>query len=265
MDLNAYCLGHIIGKESNNDIISYPSNFITESVAFGAQTNFSKNGFPVIGYFLTKPDMLNSLPHLDATGPVKVVLDAIEKTQPGKTALLKVNCPYSILASLIDPFLFYRWLEKNKIEIHNALYVVTKDLAAYTITALKKGAKILSLADPYANIKILGKERYAEFAARYLILLFTQITRHEENISGIIHLCPHTSVALEELNLVTTNKVHINCNYKNYIDAINHYVKTSQLKVVAIAGHRCIYSEIANTIIFLSINTMHPVLKESTT
>jgi uroporphyrinogen-III decarboxylase len=265
MDMNAYCLGHITGEESNNDIISYPDNFITEVAAFGARRTFTKNGFPVTGYVLTKPDMLNALPRLDETAPVKAVLDAVEKTPPNKTALLKVNCPYSILASLIDPFLFYRWLEKNKSEIHNALYVVTKGLEAYTITALKKGAKILSLADPYANIKILGKDRYAEFAARYLVSLLTRIVRYERNISGIIHLCPHTSVALEELNLVTTNNVRINCNYKNYIDAINHYVKTNQLKEVAITGHRCIYSEIAEKIVFLRINIMHPVLKESTT
>jgi uroporphyrinogen-III decarboxylase len=257
MDLNAYCLEHITGKESNNDIVSYPGNFITEAAAFGAQTNFTRNGFPVTGYVWTKPDMLNAVPRLDETGPVKAVLDAIEKTPPDKTALLKVNCPYSILASLIDPFLFYRWLEKNKIEIHNALYVITKGLAVYTIAALKKGAKILSLVDPYAHIKILGKERYAEFAARYLVSLFNQIIRHEENISGIVHLCPHISVALEELKLVTPNNVSINGNYKTYIDAINHYVKTSRLKEVTIAGHQCIYTKNIGKIVFLSVNTSH--------
>jgi uroporphyrinogen-III decarboxylase len=257
MDFNAYCLGHITGKERSNDIISYPGNFITEAAAFGAQTNFTKNGFPVIGYVWTKPDMLNTIPRLDETRPVKAVLDAVEKTPPDKTALLKVNCPFSILASLIDPSLFYRWLGKNKIEIHNALYTITKGLAAYTVTALKKGAKILSLADPCANIKILGKERYAEFVARYLVSLFNQVTRREENTGGIIHLCPHSSVALEELGLVTTNSVHSNCTYRNYIDVINQYVKTSRLKEVAIAGHQCIYAENTGTIVFLNTNAVH--------
>jgi uroporphyrinogen-III decarboxylase len=265
MDLNAYCLGHITGNESGSDIISYPGNFTTEAAAFGAQTNSTKNRFPVTGYVWTKPDMLNTFPRMDKIIPVKAVLDAIKKTPPDKTALLKVNCPYSILASQIDPSLFYRWLEKNKIEIHNALHTITKGLAAYTIMALKKGAKILSLADPYANIKILGKERYAEFVARYLVSLFNRIVRYEKNISGIIHLCPHTSVTLEELDLVTTNNVHIHCNYRNYIDVINHYVKDNQLKEVAIAGHQCIYTENTSTIIFLSVNTSHSIIKRSTT
>ncbi|MDR2782648.1 MAG: hypothetical protein LBB48_02200 [Treponema sp.] len=262
MNFNAYCLGHLSGKPegesltaawSRLDIAAFPDNFITEAAAFGAEAGTTKNGFPVTGYVWTDPSMLAPLPLLDETPPVKAVLEAIEKTPPHKTVLLKVNCPYSILSSLVEPSLFYRWLRKNKKEIHAALDTITRGLVSYMVKALHKGVKILSLADPYANIKILGKERYAEFAASYLVSLLAAIVNRNELLSGIIHLCPYNSIALEELNLLTADNLRVECTTETYIELIDRYGKNNRTGRITLAGHQCIYAKNIGKIITLTI------------
>jgi uroporphyrinogen-III decarboxylase len=215
MDHNAYCPDHINGTGGNSAIIAFPGSFHAEAEAFGAQAG----GMHV----WTEPFMLNKLPMLDETPPITSILAEIEKIPPGKTALLKANCPYSILAALVEPSLFYRWLLHNKNEMHNALCTITRGLASYIDKAMKKGVQILSLADPYANMQTLGKKRYAEFPARYLVSLLATLVNNKDSAGGLIHLCPYTSIALEELHLVTADKVKEDGN--NYIEMIDCYIK----------------------------------------
>jgi uroporphyrinogen-III decarboxylase len=259
MDMNAYCLGHLSGKGdplsavlSGGVIAAFPENFITEAAAFGAETGITKNGFPVTGYVWTEPVMLTALPMLDETAAVKAVLEAIEAAPRDKTALLKVNGPYSILASLVEPALFYRWLRKNKKEIHAALDTITRGLSSYMVKALQKGVTILSLADPYADMKSLGKERYAEFAAHYLVALLGVILDRKEQ-AGVMHLCPYNSLALEELKLVTASILHVEYSHETYVEVIDSYNKNSRKDHVLLAGHQCIYAGNTGRIIALDI------------
>jgi uroporphyrinogen-III decarboxylase len=253
MDFNAYCSGHIDGTGRKTAIAAFPDNFNTEAAAFGAETGITKNGFPVFRYVWTEPSMLNNLAMLDEMPSIKSILKDIEQTPPDKTALLKVNCPYSILASLVDPALFYRWLRKNQNEVHNALHAITSGLTAYVAKALQKGIKLLSLADPYADMKTLGKECYNEFAAHYLVSLLNRLLHNKENASGLIHLCPYNSIALEELNLATTSSVHIHYDDGDYIGLIDRYIKNNPLKSIVLTGHQCIYAANTRTIVFLKL------------
>jgi uroporphyrinogen-III decarboxylase len=262
MDMNAYCLGHLSGKGdplsavlSGGVIAAFPDNFITEAAAFGAETGTTKNGFPITGYVWTEPAMLTALPMLDETEAVKAVLEAIETSPRDKTTLLKVNGPYSILASLVEPALFYRWLRKNKKEIHAALGTITRGLSSYMIKALQKGATILSLADPYADTKTLGKERYAEFAAHYLVSLLEIILNRKEQLSGVMHVCPYNSLALEELKLVTASSLRVEYSHETYVEVIDSYHKSSRKDRVLLAGHQCIYTGNTGKIIVLNIQS----------
>jgi uroporphyrinogen-III decarboxylase len=241
------------GILSRGVIAAFPDNFITEAAAFGAETETTKNGFPVAGYLWTEPAMLTALPMLDETAPVKAVLGAIEAAPPGKTALLKVNGPYSVLTSLVEPALFYRWLRKNKKEIHEALGTITLGLASYMTKALRKGVKIVSLADPYADMKSLGKERYAEFAAYYLVSLLAAILNRKVEANAVVHLCPYNSLALEELELVTASSLHVDYRGETYIEALDCYCKVSRAYHILLAGHQCIYTENTGKIIVLNI------------
>jgi uroporphyrinogen-III decarboxylase len=238
-------------------ITVFSDNFNTEAAAFGAKTGITKSGFPVAGYVWTDPSMLNNLPMLDEIPSIKLILKNIEQTPADKTALLKVNCPYSILASLVEPSLFYRWLRKNKNEIHNALRVIVSGLAAYGIKALQKGIKLLSLSDPYADMKTLGCEYYNEFVACYLVSFLNRLLHNKENANGLIHLCPYNSIALEKLNLVTTNSVQIKYDGDNYIDLIDYYIKSNPLEKIVLTGHQCIHAVNTGEIVFLNTNIGH--------
>jgi uroporphyrinogen-III decarboxylase len=253
MDLNAWCSGHINGTGNSSTIAAYPDNFTTEASAFGAIPAVTKNGLPGAAYIWTEPSMLDTLPMLDETDPVKLVLERIAKTPAGKTALLKVNGPYSVLASLVEPSLLYRWLQKNRNELHHALAAITRGLASYMIKASKRGAKIFSLADPYANMSILGKKRYIEFAAHYLVLLLRMITDRGRALGGVIHLCPYSSAALEELRLVRADILPTGYGGKTYIEVVENYMKNNRKGKTILAGHQCIYREGTGRIIVLNI------------
>jgi uroporphyrinogen-III decarboxylase len=263
MDYNAYCSGHTDRTDYKSAIAAFSDNFYTEAAAFGVETGVTKNGFPVSGYVWTDPSMLNRLPMLDETPPVKSILKSIEHFQPDETILLKANCPYSVLASLVEPSLFYRWLRRNKNEVHNALYTITIGLASYLVKALRKGVTLLSLADPYADMKTLGKECYNEFAAYYLVSLLNRLLHNKANTSGLIHLCPYNSIALEELNLVTTSSKHIHYDRGDYIGLIDYYIKNTPLKNIVLTGHHCIYAVNTGTIVFLNMNTNYLIQKRS--
>jgi uroporphyrinogen-III decarboxylase len=262
MDYNAYCSGHLAGGSVRDPAIAeFPDNFHAEAAAFGVETGVTLNGFPAPGHVWTEPSMLNNLPMLDKTPSIQSILQAMEKFPPDKTVLLKVNCPYSILASLVEPSLFYRWLRKNKNQLHTALAAITSGLAAYILKALKKGIKLLSFADPYANMRTLGRGHYNEFAAHYLVSLLNMMLHNNENTSGLIHVCPYNSIALEELNLITTNRVRIPYGSANYIGLIDCYIKSSPLRNIIIAGHQCIYAKYTDTIITLNLKSVTMQIK----
>jgi uroporphyrinogen-III decarboxylase len=250
MDLNALCSGHISGSANHPGIAAFPDNFTTEAAAFGAKTVTTKNGFPVANYIFYDPSLLTALPSLDETEPVKSVLQALEHKPSGKTGLLKVNGPYSILASLVEPSLFYRWLRSNKNEIDRGLELITRGLAAYLKKAFEKGAKIISLADPYANTTVIGKKHYLAFAGKYLVGLLRSAVESDCR-SGIIHICPHNSVALETLGLVSAKAIPVEPPGAAYITVIDNYIRSKTPQGILITGHQCIYCDETKKIIRL--------------
>jgi uroporphyrinogen-III decarboxylase len=248
-DLNAYCSGHITGLNTHPDIIAFPDNFITEALALGAKTEKTANGFETPHYLFSDPDKLLNLPLMDEQPPIIHLLEMIEKTLPeinslGKTILLKANGPYSILASLVSPPLFYRWLAKNKVQVHAALERISTGLAAYILKAVSKGVKILSIADPYANPDILGEKHYREFAAFYLVKLLKEIISKAPGL--IIHLCPHNSLILEKYGFLKSRAEYIEA--ESYIDLLITLTNNSTL-----LGHQCIYAERPRELILLNL------------
>ncbi|MDR0721448.1 MAG: hypothetical protein LBF75_01465, partial [Treponema sp.] len=109
-DLNAYCAGHLPHQGDDPGIALYPEGFFTEALALGAAYSQTPQGFSTPQYSYTHPAQLYDLPQIAEATPVREVLKAIQNKDPEKTALLKVNGSYSVLASLVEPKLFYRWL-----------------------------------------------------------------------------------------------------------------------------------------------------------
>jgi uroporphyrinogen-III decarboxylase len=250
IDLNAYCSGHITGRGSGETVLAFPENFVTEAAALGAETNKTSGGFETAAYFITEAAALTGLPCLAGTETIRLVLEQIRGAPKNKTLLLKVSGPYSILASLSSPKLFYRWCLKERGALHTALKNITEGLAAYIRLAVKEGIKIISLADPYANIDILGEKRYREFAADYLFRLIKELRKElgegtaAEVKPALLHICPHSSIPMTELGYFESE--YLPAEHGEYISAL---VKRSCFRSgLTVLGNRCIYSKSARNI-----------------
>ncbi|MDR1574569.1 MAG: hypothetical protein LBS37_01065 [Treponema sp.] len=232
-DLNALCMGHITGNTANPNIIAFPDNFTTEAKALGADCETSAGGFEVIRPLFTEPNMLFNIP---AFGESELIKNVVEKigcasgASKEKKVLLKLNGPYSVLASLVSPELFYRWYAKYREAIHAALDSITSSLEIYLDKSIDAGAGIVSVADPYANVSVLGEKRYREFAAAYLLRLLRGI----KGKKAVIHLCPHSSIPLVQFGCFETKDIPVNND--SYLDALIHQHGPLLL------GNRCIYS-----------------------
>jgi uroporphyrinogen-III decarboxylase len=245
-DLNAYCSGHITGSETHPGIAAFPNRFVTEALALGARTEKTANGFETPQYLFSGPEELSDLPPMDEQPPVIQLLEMIEKAPPETTILLKVNGPYSILASLVSPRLFYRWLTKNKSQVHTALERITTGLVSYILKAVSKGVKIISLADPYANPDVLGEKHYGEFAAAYLVKLLKHITNKAPGL--VIHLCPHNSLILAQYGFI---KSHVeSAEGESYIKQL---IALTRRKDSILLGHQCIYTGEPRELILLEL------------
>jgi hypothetical protein len=162
--------------------------------------------------------------------------------------------------------LLYRWLVKNAPAVHAALDTINAGLAEYIRRALAEGVKIISLADPYANQRILGEKRYREFAAAYLIKLLKNIAAGVDasnataklNTSTVVntsckksvrlHLCPHNSVPLVQAGYLEEKDIPITpCSYINALTDESIFPPG-----LTITGNRCIYSENTGTISVLN-------------
>jgi uroporphyrinogen-III decarboxylase len=252
-DPNAYCPGHITGRDINTNITAFPQNFFTEAESLGAEINKTKGGFETVRILFNEPGELYQLPNLACGEKAKEIIRRIKETlKPAdddltralkkKTVLLKVNGPYSILASLIDPRLFYRWLSKERGAVHAALEKITTGLGEYIQKAVNAGAEIISLADPYANVKILGEKYFLEFAARHLLDLLNFISSAfnsaEPEKKVKMHICPHNSVPLIKLGRLKKKEIPV--EYVSYISALLDWPHFR--KGLTITGEECIYS-----------------------
>ncbi|MDR2434753.1 MAG: hypothetical protein LBD47_09320 [Treponema sp.] len=246
-DLNALCMGHITGNTANN-IIAFPDDFTTEAKALGAETETTANGFEVIRPLFTEPDMLFNIPAFEESEGIKNVVEEIRAASKEKKVLLKLNGPYSVLASLVSPELFYRWCAKYRQAIHSALDSITASLEIYLDESINAGAGIVSLADPYANVSVLGEKRYREFAAAYLLRLL----RGREGETAVIHLCPHSSIPLVQFGYFEAKDIPVKND--SYLDAL---VRQSGPLLL---GNRCIYSGKSDSITSLICETFCPPL-----
>ncbi|MDR2394854.1 MAG: hypothetical protein LBD93_11975 [Treponema sp.] len=229
-DLNALCMGHITGNTAHNNIIAFPDDFTTEAKALGAEYETTANGFAVIRPLFTEPDALYTIPSFGESAVIKNVVDKIGGASKEKKVLLKLNGPYSVLASLVKPELFYRWCAKHREAIHSALDSITASMEHYLNASIDSGAGIVSLADPYAKVSILGEKRYREFAATYLLKLLRSV----DGKKPVIHLCPHSSTPLVQFGYFEVKEIPTSGD--SYLDTLIHR------KGPLLLGNRCIYS-----------------------
>jgi uroporphyrinogen-III decarboxylase len=236
--LNAYCRDHSGAPDAAG-----PEGFYAEALALGASFTRTAGGFITPQYLYTRAEELYGLPRLDESPRIKSILADIQRAAPGKrasgeTTLLKANGPYSVLASLVEPKVFYRWLGREGEAVHRGLETITAGITAYVRAAFAAGITVLSLADPSADAELLGEGRCREFAGAWLMALVEGVLAGPESRGKIIHLCPRSSLPLERCGLLQSETRSVADRPRPYTRLLEQAAESG----ITFAGHRCIHS-----------------------
>ena len=252
-DYKAHCSGHLSALEGNSRVAMFPENFITEAAALGGRLRKTAGGIAVVEPVFETPAALRDLPPLEEQPAIKQVLERIAWAPAEQIPLLQANGPYSALAPLVPPALFYRWLAKNPDDILAALDRITAGLHAYSTAAFVKGARILSLADPFAGLAVLGEERYRAFAARPLAKLLKTLSA-AVTPGCVIHLCPRSSLCLERCGHLKSQILLVAGKAKPYTDLLSCH----ETHDILLLGHQCIHTGETNRLAVLTLTDEPP-------
>ena len=210
-----------------------------ESEALGAIIKLAdeNNTSRVSDYFIKNIDELSKITDIDFnSGRISEVLNSIEfLSLKGEDVVLMVEGPMTIATSLMDSSLFYKAYRKNKEEIIKFMELIKRNLIMYIKEGIKRGAKIISYADPVGNIDIVGPKVYKELSGKLTLEIVNELNEELEKSNVILHLCGRTSTSLEETNMARFNEVEVTEN--TYGEALKTFLKSDKSKVL---GHWCV-------------------------
>ncbi|MDR3165902.1 MAG: hypothetical protein LBU13_10045 [Synergistaceae bacterium] len=237
--------GHCLRDDIRHFLVIPDSCGIVEGLSLGADLELTNTGFPVTKPLFRRPEDLLEIRDISTQPAAREMLGFIRNCPADRDVMLCVEAPYSVLSSAADQTLLYTWLVRYPGLIHSALNAITDGLAGYVGNALSNGARVISIADPYARPDVIGAARYIEYAARYQHRLLKLLANKN---SGIIHLCPHCSLRLEAYGYVTTRK--------NTFDIRPYYEALLETGTgeVAFVGHQCVHTPKTDSIYELKLS-----------
>lgn len=231
-------------KEHKKDYLCrLPFCNTVEAEALGAEITLGdeKVGPRVKNYnFMNIEEMLN-LGEIDFNnGRINEVLNAVEELSHSREIVsLNVEGAFTIIASLIDSMIFYKAVRKNREIVDNILEVVEDNIVNCALQGIKRGAKIISFADPVGTLDIVGPKIFKDISGpsecRVINRIIEQAKKEEYNF--IIHICGKASVGLEKQGFITSEDMKFSDDIKYgeaLIDILNN------LNGVKIIGHNCI-------------------------
>lgn len=211
-----------------------------EAEAFGARVKVpdDEGGPRCSEYRFARMEELAGLQPISLTrGRIAAVLDSlVQLREQGLVVTLNVEGPFTILSFLIDSATLFRGLISHRQVLTEALAVIEEGLISYIREGIRRGAQIISYADPTGALEIFGPALYREVvgASTYRIL-----QRLEADGGGsLVHLCGQKSRSLEKVGLCTAQAVPTPPG-ATYGDSLRHFV---QAKSSAFLGHNCMKS-----------------------
>jgi uroporphyrinogen-III decarboxylase len=214
-------------------------------MALGAVVLTNGNGIITVEPAFERSEELLEINDISEQPPVREALELVRRNSLKRDVLLSVQAPYSVLASVTDQLRLYSWLKRCPDRIRTALRMITKGLAGYVREAFSHGARIVSIADPYARPEVIGFSRYREYAAlcQYRLLQLLENKR-----GGIVHLCPHCSIRLEEYGYITVHDETFGA--RPYHDAL----LDSAGEGMVFVGHQCVHTRVTGHLYKIVLN-----------
>jgi uroporphyrinogen-III decarboxylase len=212
-------------KEANQDVFCrLPLCATVEAEALGASINLGDAlaGPRMEKYVLTDIAELGRIRKIDlGKGRIKEVLDAVEElTGRGHVVSLNVEGAFTISNCIIDPSVFYKALKKDDKELNQFLNRLEENLILYINEGIKRGAKIISFADPNGNVNIVGPQLFTEMSNKFTLPL---LRRFQKETSGaVMHLCGRLSLALIKTGLAEAKAITMGeeSTYGEYIKKV---------------------------------------------
>lgn len=228
-----------IKNYTNSKICIIPFCTTVEAEALGGIINLGneKAGPRVEKYIFNSIEDLKNVNKINfERNRIKEVLNCIEElSYEGEIVALNVEGPFTIITSLIDSTIFYRCLKKDKKTAEKVLKTIEDSIVRYIEEGIKRGARIISYADPVGSIDILGPKTYEEVSGK---ISYNILKRTEKSmINSIFHLCGSTSFAFEKLDLCKSVPIEFS-EELTYGEAICKVL--DRRKDVKIIGNGCI-------------------------
>jgi uroporphyrinogen-III decarboxylase len=155
--------------------------------------------------------------------------------EAGERVALSVEGPLTIISSLIDPMIFYKGLRNDPSRIREILTVIENSAIHYSLEGIKRGATIISYADPVGTMDILGPKVYRDFSGPSSRRIIKRI--QGEAVKALVHLCGKTSTSLEKAGLARSYPIPA-ADDSTYGQAMSGLI--DRLTEPAVIGHRCI-------------------------
>ncbi len=170
-----------------------------EAEAMGGIINYGneKTGPRAKEYLCTEIEEILDLPEIDfEKGRIQEVLQACRILhEKGEHIVFDVSGPLTILNVLIDPRYVFKGMRKKPELMAQIFAKLGKEILAYMKLAKEHGADLISYADSFGGVNILGPKM-----AEQMVDLFTYdfVKQAEKLADGhtMILLCPKTTFAL---------------------------------------------------------------------
>lgn len=165
------------------------------------------------------------------------------------SSILYFYAPYSSLIDREeDRSAFYRRMRMSPFEIELLLAEETERVTG-RINGVSHG--VISIADPYANPRIIGEKNVTRFAETYLYSLLRNIRESGRTI----YLCPQSSVLMEKHGFLQCSE---NCmerqDYRSFLNSFRHnFSGGEQLNIF---GHQCINTGMTDKYYTLSLTAL---------
>lgn len=176
--------------------VRLPLDLTTEARAFGGDVKW--NGVQLVPgkYICRDRENLEALYRRTLEEQaIREILECIPKLRDD-LIILDVQGPFSILASLMDSAVLFRYLKPEKDMIGRILEKMTSFLVDYIMVAVERGVKIISFADPAGVMELTGPAVYKAFSGRATQRLFTELTPFLDK--AVVHLCGKVAVSMEK-------------------------------------------------------------------
>lgn len=176
--------------------VRLPLDLTTETRVFGGDARWNGAELAPGRYVCETPEDLEALCRKPLEARVlHEILDCLPRLRENPV-ILDVQGPFSILASLMDPAILFRYLKPEKEKIEKMLDRITDFLVDYTMVAVERGVKVISFADPAGALEMTGPAVYRAFSGLYTWRFFGGIEPFLDR--ALVHLCGKAAVSMEK-------------------------------------------------------------------